>query len=86
VDWLQVWCVALGSNILYVMSGPMLHNALPFDPLTRGALEFRRKAILQFLGQALFAERRRGAQFAKRILADTPMPVIKRHSRGRKTR
>jgi AcrR family transcriptional regulator len=84
MDWFQVWCVALGSNIFYFMSGPTLRLALPFDPLAPAQLEFRRNAILQFLSQALFVDRRRGARFAKRILADTPMPVIKKLSLGRK--
>ncbi len=86
VDWFQVWCVAIGSNIFYFLSGPTLRLALPFDPLDPSELEFRRKAILQFLSQAIFVERRRGAQFAKRILADTPMPVIQKRPSGRKTR
>jgi AcrR family transcriptional regulator len=85
MDWFQIWCVALGSNIFYFLSGPTLRLALPFDPLAPAQLEFRRKAILQFLSQALFVDRRRGGRFAKRILADTPMPVIKKRSRGRKT-
>ena len=85
IDWFQVWCVSVGSNVFYVMSGPSVRHALSFDPLARGALENRRKALLEFLGQALFVERRRGAHFAKRILTDTPMPALKRHSRGRKT-
>lgn len=86
VDWLQMWSVMAGSNVFYFLSSPTMRQALPFDPLARGALEYRRKATLDFLGQAIFVERRRGAQFAKRILAETPMPVIKRYSLGRKTR
>jgi AcrR family transcriptional regulator len=85
MDWFQVWCVALGSNVFYFLSGATLRFALPFDPLAPKQMEFRRKAILQFLSQALFVDRRRGERFAKRILADTPMPVIKKRSRGRQT-
>jgi TetR/AcrR family transcriptional regulator len=84
IDWFHVWSVAIGSNVFYVMSAPSIRHALSFDPLARGALEFRRKALLEFLGQALFVERRRGAQLAKRILADTPMPALKRQARRRK--
>jgi len=86
MDWLQVWSVMAGSNVFYFLSSATMRYALPFDPLARGALEYRRKALLDFLGQAIFVERRRGTQFAKRILADTPMPVIKKYSLGRKTR
>jgi TetR/AcrR family transcriptional regulator len=85
LDWFQIWCVAIGSNVFYFLSGPTLRLALPFDPLAPTELEFRRKAILQFLSQALFVDRRRGERLAKRILADTPMPAIKKSSRGRRT-
>ena len=85
VDWFQIWCVAIGSNVFYFLSGPTLRLALPFDPLAPAELEFRRKAILQFLSQALFVDRRRGERLAKLILADTPMPAIKKSSRGRRT-
>jgi hypothetical protein len=31
-------------------------------------------ALVEFLGQAIFHDRRHGAEVAARVLADTPMP------------
>jgi hypothetical protein len=42
--------------------------------LERTALEFRRKAAVEFLGQAIFIDREHGAAMAARVLAETPMP------------
>jgi hypothetical protein len=44
-----------------------------FDP---SALEFRRNATVEFLGLAVFTDRRHGARLAARVLADTPMPKL----------
>jgi hypothetical protein len=44
------------------------------EPLTPEALVIRRKNLVEFLGQAVFRDRQRGAEFAARVLADTPMP------------
>lgn len=85
MDWLQVWNVALGANVFYFLSAPMMRMAVPFEPFNAATLKLRRKATVQFLGQALFSDRRRGAQLAKRVLADMPMPKIKRFSERRKT-
>jgi TetR/AcrR family transcriptional regulator len=45
-----------------------------FDPLEKRALEFRRKAAIEYLGQAIFIDRQLGAQLAALVLAATPMP------------
>jgi TetR/AcrR family transcriptional regulator len=44
------------------------------NPLERGALEFRRKAAIEFLGHAIFTDRSHGAEVAARVLDGTPMP------------
>ena len=44
------------------------------NPLEPEALRFRRKAAIEFLGQALFTDREHGARVAARVLAATPMP------------
>jgi hypothetical protein len=38
------------------------------------ALEFRRTAAIEFLGQAIFVDREHGARAAARALAEMPMP------------
>ncbi len=74
VDWLQVLYSALGANVFYFLSAPLLRLMLPSDPLAPAAIEARRKAAVQYLGNALFVDRAHGARLVKRVLADMPMP------------
>jgi TetR/AcrR family transcriptional regulator len=82
-DWLQVLCASLGANLFYFLSAPMMRLAVPFAPFVKAALKRRRKAAIQFLGQALFVDRKHGAAVAKRVLASLPMPRSTRFSVGR---
>src|ERR1700685_1089293 len=74
VDWLQVVYSVLGANVLYFLSAPMMRLMLPFDPIAPAAVECRRRAAVQYLGNALFVDRAHGARLVKRVLADMPMP------------
>src|SRR5580698_424347 len=65
VDWLQVVYSALGANVFFFLSAPMVRVTLSFDPLEKTAIECRRKAAVQFLGNALFVDRAHGANLAK---------------------
>jgi hypothetical protein len=49
---------------------------LSLDPFTPAAIESRRKAAVEFLGNALFVDRAHGARLAKRVLAEMPMPKL----------
>jgi TetR/AcrR family transcriptional regulator len=49
---------------------------LPIEPFAREALAARRRALVEYLGQALFQDRAQGAAAAARVLADSPMPEI----------
>jgi TetR/AcrR family transcriptional regulator len=73
-DWMQIQLATLGANVFYFLSAPVWRLVLEQDPLTREALVTRRKAIVDFLAQALFQDREHGAALAARIYADTPMP------------
>src|SRR5271154_4451775 len=84
VDSLQVVYAMLGANVFYFLSAPMMQFALPFDPFDATVLEARRRAAAQFLGKALFVDRVHGAKVAKRVLADMPMPAVKKDRFGRK--
>lgn len=76
-DLLQIPLAALGANVFYFLSAPVWRLTMaPFDPFAPESLRARRKALVEFLGQALFMDRRRGAEAARRILADSPMPKI----------
>jgi len=76
VDWLQIVLAALGANVFYFLSAPVWRLVLPFEPLAPDAIAARRKAAVEFLGQALFLDRARGAEVAARVLADTPVPEL----------
>jgi TetR/AcrR family transcriptional regulator len=74
VDPSQIRHAALGANVFYFLSAPLMRLVTGADPLERGALEFRRKAAIEFLGQSIFIDREHGARVAARVLAATPMP------------
>ncbi len=84
LDWLQVVYSMLGANVFYFLSAPMMQFALRFNPLDKAAIEARRKAAVELLGTALFANRIDGANLAKRVLADMPMPEIRQNPIWRK--
>jgi len=44
VDDMQMMYAALGANVLYYLSGPVMGLLMEFDPFEPRALEFRRKA------------------------------------------
>jgi TetR/AcrR family transcriptional regulator len=74
MDWLQVVYSVLGANVLFFLSAPMMRRLLPFDPFRPSAIESRRRAAVEFLGNALFVDRAHGAKLAQRVLAEMPMP------------
>ena len=73
-DWMQILYAALGANVFYFLSAPVMRVAIPCEPMDGAALDFRRKAAIEFLGHALFRDRSYGTKLAGRILADTPSP------------
>jgi len=75
-DWLQIQLVSLGANVMYFLSAPVMRMVLGSEPIAREALAERRVRLLEFLGQAIFRDRARGAELAAKVYADTPMPEI----------
>ena len=73
-DWLQIQLSPIGGNVFYFLSAPVWRILQDADPFTPEAIAYRRKAVVEFLGQALFIDRQRGAQIAARVLADSPTP------------
>ena len=86
VDTMQVLFTSFGANVFYFLSAPVWRMIVPFDPFSAEAIAARRRAVVDFLGQALFLDRQHGAEVAARVFADTPMPAIpdKRMQFGRK--
>jgi TetR/AcrR family transcriptional regulator len=76
VDWLQIVLSGLGGNVFYFLSAPVWRMVLEFEPFDVEELRARRVALVQFLGQAVFIDRKRGADLAARVLADSPMPDV----------
>ena len=74
VDPQQIRYAALGANVFYFLAAPLTQLALGIDPLERSELERRRRATVEYLGQAIFIDRKHGARVAARVLAATPMP------------
>jgi len=74
VEWSQIIFAGLGANVFYFLSAPMTRLSLGFDPLERPALVFRRSAAINYLGQAIFVDRKHGAELARKVLAATQMP------------
>ncbi len=56
------------------MSAPMMRLSLSVEPFDPAHIALRRKAAVQFLGNALFVDRAHGAKLARRVLAAMPMP------------
>ncbi len=75
-DWMQIHLASLGGNVLYFLSAPVWRIVFGEEPMTKEALTARRKAIVDFLGQAIFRDRQHGAEVAARVYADSPMPEI----------
>jgi TetR/AcrR family transcriptional regulator len=75
-EWMQIHLATLGANVFYFLSAPVWRMLLPTEPFAPESLAERRKALVEFLGQAIFVDRQRGADLAARVLADTPMPEV----------
>jgi TetR/AcrR family transcriptional regulator len=74
VDWMQMMYAALGANVFYFMSAPMVRLFTARDPLEPDAVAVRRAAATRFLGNSIFVDRKRGARMAKKVLASMPIP------------
>jgi TetR/AcrR family transcriptional regulator len=72
-EW-QIMYAALGANVFYFLSAPTMGMMTGSNPLTRSAMEERRKLAIEYLGMAIFTDRKHGTDVAARVLATTPMP------------
>ncbi len=74
----QIIYAGLGANVFYFLSAPMMRLARNVDLLEPAAIGFRRKAAIEYLGQAIFIDREHGSRVAAKVLATTPMPQPKK--------
>jgi TetR/AcrR family transcriptional regulator len=72
----QMIYATVGPNVFYFLSAPMMRLIGEMNVLDPTALAFRRRAAVEFLAQAIFIDRARGARLAVQVLADTPMPTV----------
>ncbi len=84
-DWMQIHLSTLGANVFYFLAAPVWRLLMDFEPFAPEVLAARRRAMVEFLGQAVFADRAHGAELAAKVLADTAMPELPsiRHFVGR---
>jgi TetR/AcrR family transcriptional regulator len=75
VDQSQIRSSAIGANVYYFLSAPLMRMVTGIDPLERSELEKRRQLTVEFLGQAIFRDRHYGAEVARHVLETTPMPT-----------
>jgi TetR/AcrR family transcriptional regulator len=74
VDPMQMLYAALGANAFYFLSAPMVHLVTGADPLQSESVAVRRTAAIEYLGHAIFTDRKRGIRLAKAVLAAIPAP------------
>ena len=74
VDEWQIMYSALGANVFYFMSAPVVEMMFQVNPVARDAMELRRRAAIEYLGMSIFTDRAHGAEVAAKVLASTPMP------------
>jgi len=83
VDAWQIMYAALGANVFYFLSAPVMGLLTGMDLFERSKLEHRRKAAVDYLGKTIFNDREYGARVAARVLAATPMPEPAPHEANR---
>jgi TetR/AcrR family transcriptional regulator len=74
VDPMQMMYAALGANVFYFLSAPMVRLLAHADPMEPAALAARRTAAIEYLGQSIFTDRQHGARLAISVLAAVPIP------------
>lgn len=73
-DPMQMMYAALGANVFYFLSAPMVRLVAAIDPLEPAAMAARRAAAIEYLGQTIFTDRKRGQRLAKTVLTTVPIP------------
>jgi TetR/AcrR family transcriptional regulator len=74
VDPAQIRYAAMGANVFYFLSAPMMKLIQGADPMSHDALQHFRNAAIAYLGLTIFVDRVHGAEVAAKVLKDIPMP------------
>jgi len=73
-DPTQIRYAAMGANVFYFLSAPLIQMIEGGNLLDWRALSFRRSSAIRYLGLTIFTYRRHGESVAERVLDATPMP------------
>jgi TetR/AcrR family transcriptional regulator len=73
-DPLQMLYGAIGANVFYFLSAPMVQLVMGRNPLEPTSVAARRTVAIEYLGSAIFTDRKRGVRLARAVLAAVPMP------------
>jgi len=76
VDPMQLMYAGLGANAFYFLSAPVVRLVASIDPMQPSAIAGRRTSAIEYLGQTIFTDRKRGARLAKAVLSAVPIPEI----------
>jgi len=74
-DPMQIYYSALGSNVFYFLSAPVIGMVMKNNLLEPAGLEKQRRQTMEFLGQSIFVDRAKGMELAHWVLEQNPMPV-----------
>jgi TetR/AcrR family transcriptional regulator len=74
VDPAQIRYAAMGANVFYFLSAPMMKMIQGTDPMSHDALDHYRNAAIAYLGLSIFVDRKHGAEVAAKVLKATSMP------------
>lgn len=79
VDVLQFIPSMVATIVFYFVTAPVLRQLRGLDPFSTAAIDARRRAVLDFIAAALFADREAGLQLAAKIASEdgplgTPLP------------
>lgn len=74
VDPAQIRYAAMGANVFYFLSAPMMKMIQGIDPMSHDALDHFRNSAIEYLGLTIFVDREHGVEVAAKVLKATPMP------------
>lgn len=87
IDVVQFIPSMVASIVFYFVTAPVQRQLRGTDPFSKAAIDARRKAVLDFIAAALFADREAGLHLASKIAAEAEpsgtslLPAIKPHHR-----
>src|SRR5271169_1769596 len=79
IDVIQFIPSMVATIVFYFVTAPVQRQLRGADPFSRTAIDARRKAVLDFIAAALFADREVGLHLASKIAAEAEPPGTSLH-------